>query len=160
MGPQTSQPMGLHSALPLGTRGRTAPADRVIPFDAVTPRNSSSPGPDHHNASQRLGDGTPRARGKTRAPSGTRNLKMKRVASPLQRKLGHIEQHTLVQDCRAEGAQDIEARMRTLESQRDGDHAHFIQIAQYIEGLEERHNTRLQELGQRYREIASNGMRF
>ena len=66
----------------------------------------------------------PRPRtGKGRRTSvGSRGLKVKRVASPAPRS-SPVLVHRLVQECRAERAQDLEARMRTLEPQRETEHA-------------------------------------
>ena len=65
--------------------------------------------------------------------TGSRGMKMKRTSSPAPKR-SPLELHKLVQECRAEGERDIEARMRTLESQRETDHAFLLKMAQYTEG--------------------------
>jgi hypothetical protein len=91
---------------------------------------------------------------------------MKRTSLSRPRAIGITNEHVLVPACRAEGAQDIEARMRVLEEQREHDHSSFVQMAsetnhmaEYIRNMETRHATHLQELEQRYKEVVSSGMK-
>ena len=88
------------------------------------------------------------------------------MASPLPRR-SPIELHKLVQECRAESSHHIGARIRTLESQRETDHAFLLKMAQYIEGVvkdtdakEESFNTRLNEMDRNFREFTSGGFGF
>ena len=98
LSPSPGKPHSVPNRPPFDETGRAASGDRVIPCDAITPRQSPSPSSGRHDASQRLGDVIipPRARGKTRSGPGTRRLKMKRGGSPLHRRGEPIEQHKFV----------------------------------------------------------------
>ena len=61
---------------------------------------------------------------------------------PTQR--GPLEEHALVPECRAEGVQDVETRIRVLMEQRDIDHASFAHIGKYFQVVEERHDIQIQ----------------
>ncbi len=103
----------------------------------------------------------------------TMKMKMKRSdrsgsSSPRPRGLDvTVEPHQFVTACRAEGAQDIEARIRVLEEQREHDHSHFrhandtnLRIRDYVQRMEERHSNQLEELDQRNKELVKQSTMF
>jgi hypothetical protein len=100
------------------------------------------------------------------ASASTRGLKLKRGVSPTPRR-SPLELHKSVQECRAEGAQDLEARMRTLESQREHDHAWMLKVSHYVENMSkeaeskaEQSNLKLYEMDRYLKEFTTNGLKL
>ena len=111
----------------------------LIARPAATPRTSPSPG--RRGGSLKSKPGAPArgrsglriARNLSRGPGGSPGpLTMKEVR---EREKPVVREHTLAPSGRGYGEADIEVRLKTLEKQRDLDHAYFIEMAYNIQAL-------------------------
>jgi len=75
----------------------------------------------------------------------------------------NLANHKLVVGCRAGGEQDVEARLRVLEQQREDDHAYFIELRdQCIKlgaGLDKK-TEKEAETAQYLNELTARGLQF
>ena len=99
-------------------------------------------------------------RARSLSTSGVR-LQMKRGQSPLPR--APLRQPELVVGCRAEGAQDTEARLRTLEEQQTKDHVYITGLHEFINGMDQELKVKgvaIKEMEQYLREVTASAFTF
>ena len=86
-------------------------------------------------------------------------MNMKRTESPYFSRTD-IPVHQRVAGCRAEGLQDMEVRMRSIEEQSTLDHDHFVQLAGCFERMESSLYSKIREIDTRSLEFQELGFRF
>ena len=86
-------------------------------------------------------------------------MSVRRTVSPRPRP--PLPKHELVTECRSEGAQDLEVRVRTLEAQRDMDHAFMVQLSGFVEGMNQdfaKKDMRIEEVDGKMKEFTMGGL--
>jgi hypothetical protein len=91
-----------------------------------------------------------------------RMMPMTRGPSPMAiRKT--LANHEMVKACRAGGDQDVEARLRVLEQQREDDHAYFVELREHCLKMGSELDKKVQkeaEAAQYLRELTARGLQF